>query len=173
MHPDAFGAACVAGGCVRCARLYRDGIGGHGEVVVAYKAVVRGRPFGAAPAVERGEVELVDFHGVVVAEPKRIHIQREFSVEPCLHATVLVAGAGRGHGVHAYLVHNSVPGAGGELLLRYGTVQIPLEVVAVFGLLPHEVDELHGVAVFAPHDARAPAVARAGQCVAGVALAAA
>jgi len=134
---------------------------------------VRGRPFGTAPAVECGEVELVDFYGVVVAEPERIHIQREFPVEPCLYASVLVAVAGRGDGVHAYLVYNTVPGAGGELFLRDGTVQIPLEVVAVFGLLPHEVDELHGVAVLAPHDARAPAVARAGQCVAGVALAAA
>ena len=80
MHPDAFGAAGVAGGCVRCARLYRDGVGRYGEVVVADKAVVGGGPFGAASAVECGEVELVDFHGVVVAEPEGIHVQYEFAV---------------------------------------------------------------------------------------------
>ena len=134
---------------------------------------MRGGPFGAASAMERGEVELVHVHGVVVAQAQRIHVEREFPVEPCLHAAVLVAGAGRTYRVHCYLVHNTVPRAGGELFLRNGAVQIPLEVVAVFGLLPHEVDELHGVAVFAPHDARAPAVARAGHGVAGVALAAA
>ena len=134
---------------------------------------MRGRPFGAAPAVECGEVELVDLHAVVVAEPERIHIQREFSVKPCLHAAVLVAVAGRGDGVHTYFVYNAVPGAGGEVFLRDGAVQVPLEVVAIYGLLPHKVDELHGVAVFAPHDACAPAVAGFGHGVAGVALAAA
>ena len=170
MHPDAFGAR---GGCVRGARLYRNGIRRYGEIVVADKAVVGGCPFGAASAVECGEVELIDFHGVVVAEPERIYIEREFSVKPCLHAAVLVAVAGRGNGVHAYLVHNAVPGAGGELFLRDGAVQIPLEIVAVYGLLPHKVDELHGVAVFAPHDACAPAVTGFGHGVAGVALAAA
>ena len=152
---------------------YRDGVGGYGEVVVADKAVVGGGPFGGASAVECGEVELVDFHGVVVAEPERVYVEREFAIEPCLHAAVLVAVAGGGHGVHGYLVHNSVPGAGGEHLLRDGSVQIPLEVVTVFGLLAHEVDELHGVAVLAPHDARAPAVAGFGHGVAGVTLAAA
>ena len=173
MHPDAFGAAGVAGGCVRCARLYRDGIRRYGEVVVADKAVVGGGPFGAASAVECGEVELVDFHGVVVAEPEGIYIQREFSVKPGLHASVLVAVAGRGNGIHTYFVYNAVPGAGGELFLRDGAVQVPLEIVAVYGLLPHEVDELYGVAIFAPHDACAPAVTCRGHGVAGVALAAA
>ena len=123
--------------------------------------------------MECGEVELVDFHGVVVAEPERIYIEREFAVKPSLHASVLVAVAGRGNGIHTYFVHNVVPGAGGELFLRDGAVQVPLEIVTVFGLLAHEVDELHGVAVFAPHDARAPAVAGFGHGVAGVALAAA
>ncbi len=132
-----------------------------------------GGPFGAASAVEGGEVELVDFHGVVVAEPERIYIEREFAVKPCLHAAVLVAVAGRGYGVHAYFVHDAVPGAGGELFLRDGAVQVPLEIVAVFGALPHKIDELHGVAVFTPHDACAPAVAGFGQGVAGVAFAAA
>ena len=132
-----------------------------------------GGPFGAASAVEGGEVELVDFHGVVVAESERVHVEYGFAVEPCLHAAVLVAVAGRGYGIHAYLVHNAVPGAGGELLLRDGAVQVPLEIVAVFGALPHKIDELHGVAVFAPHDACAPAVAGFGHGVAGVALSAA
>ncbi len=81
-----------------------------------------GGPFGAASAVEGGEVELVDFHGVVVAEPERVHVKYGFAVEPCLHAAVLVAVAGRGYGIHAYLVHNAVPCAGGELLLRDGAV---------------------------------------------------
>ena len=173
---DSGGAAGVGrcGGCIG-GRIDcdRDGIGGHGEVVESYKAVVGGGPFGAASAVEGGEVELVDFHGVVVAEPERVHVKYGFAVEPCLHAAVLVAVTGRGYGIHAYLVHNAVPGAGGELLLRDGAVQVPLEIVAVFGALPHEIDELHGVAVFAPHDACAPAVAGFGQGVAGVALAAA
>ena len=132
-----------------------------------------GGPFGAASAVECGEVELVDFHGVVVAESECVHVEYGFAVEPCLHAAVLVAVAGRGYGIHAYLVHNAVPGAGGELLLRDGAVQVPLEIVAVFGALPHKIDELHGVAVFAPHDACAPAVAGFGHGVAGVALSAA
>ena len=57
-----------------------DGVGGYGEVVVADKAVVGGCPFGAASTVECGEVELVDFHGVVIAEPERIYIEREFAV---------------------------------------------------------------------------------------------
>ena len=171
------GAAGVAGGCVRgwggrfrrnCDRIRR-----YGEVIESYKAVVGGCPFGAASAVEGGEVELVHVHGVVVAESERVHVEYGFAVEPCLHAAVLVAAAGRSYGVHAYFVHDAVPGAGGELLLRDGAVQIPLEVVAVYGLLAHEVDELHGVAVFAPHDARAPAVAGFGQGVAGVALSAA
>ena len=173
MHPDAFGAAGVAGGCVRCARLYRDGVGGYGEVVVADKAVVGGGPFGAASAVERGEVELVDFHGVVVAEPEGIYVQHEFAIEPGLHAAVLVAVAGRDDGVHTYFVYNAVPGAGGKLFLRNGAVQVPLEIVAVYGLLSHKVDELHGVAIFAPHDAGALAVVDFGHGVAGVALAAA
>lgn len=77
MRPNAVGAR---GGCVRCARLYRDGVGRYGEVVVADKAVVGGCPLGAASAVECGEVELVDFHGVVVAEPEGIHVQYEFAV---------------------------------------------------------------------------------------------
>ena len=132
-----------------------------------------GGPLAAASAVECGEVELVDFYGVVVAEPERIYIECEFAVKPCLHASVLVAVAGRGNGVHAYLVHNAVPGTGSKLFLRDGAVQVPLEVVAIYGLLPHEVDELHGVAVFTPHDACAPAVAGFGHGVAGVALAAA
>lgn len=55
--------------------------------------------------------------------------------------------------------------------MRDGTVQIPLEVVAIYGLLPHKVDELYGVAVFTPHDACAPAVAGLGHGVAGVAFA--
>lgn len=160
---------CI-GGRIDCDR---DGVGGYGEVVVPYVAVVGGGPFGAAPAVECGEVELVDFHGVVVAEPERVHVEYGFAVEPCLHAAVLVAVAGRGYGIHAYLVHNAVPRAGGELLLRDGAVQVPLEIVAVFGALSHKIDELHGVAVFAPHDACAPAVAGFGQGVAGVAFAAA
>lgn len=150
-----------------------DGVGGYGEVVKSYKAVVGGGPFGAASAVEGGEVELVDFHGVVVAESERVHVEYGFAVEPCLHAAVLVAVAGRSYGVHAYFVHDAVPGAGGELLLRNGAVQVPLEIVAVFGALPHKIDELHGVAVFAPHDACAPAVAGFGEGVAGVALSAA
>lgn len=165
------GPAAVA--AVGCGHGHGDGVGGYGEVVESYKAVVGGCPFGAASAVEGGEVELVDFHGVVVAEPERVHVEYGFAVEPCLHAAVLVAVAGRGYGIHAYLVHNAVPGAGGELLLRDGAVQVPLEVVAIYGFLPHKVDELHGVAVFAPHDACAPAVAGFGQGVAGVALAAA
>lgn len=171
MHPDAFGAAGVAGGCVRSICRHGDGVGRYGEVVVADKAVVGGGPFGAAPAVECGEVELVDFHGVVVAKPEGIHVQCEFSVKPCLHAAVLVAVAGRGDGVHTYFVYNAMPGAGSKLFLRDGAVQVPLEVIAVFGLLAHEVDELHGVAVFSPHDARAPAVAGFGHGVAGVAFA--
>ncbi len=165
------GLAAVA--AVGCGHGHGDGIGGYGEVVVTDKAVVGGCPFGAASAVEGGEVELVDFHGVVVAEPERVHVEYGFAVEPCLHAAVLVAVAGRGDGVHTYFVYNTVPGAGGELLLRDGAVQVPLEIVAVFGALPHKIDELHGVAVFAPHDACAPAVAGFGQGVAGVALAAA
>ena len=168
LRPNAVGAW---GGCVRCARLYRDGIRRYGEVVVADKAVVGGSPFGAASAVECGEVELVDFHGVVVAEPEGIYIQREFSVKPSLHAAVLVAVARCRYGIHAYLIHNAVPGAGGEFFLRNGAVHIPLEVIAVFGLLAHEVDELHGVAILAPHDARAPAVTCRGHGVAGVAFA--
>lgn len=158
---------------VRCACCHGDGIGGYGEVVVADKAVVGGGPAGGAAAVECGEVELVDFHGVVVAEPECVYIEREFAIEPCLHAAVFVAVAGGGHGVHGYFVHNAVPGAGGEHLLRYGAVQVPFKIVAVFGALPHKVDELHGVAVFAPHDACAPAVAGFGHGVAGVAFAAA
>ena len=158
---------------VRSIGRHGDGVGRYGEVVVADKAVVGGGPFGAASAVEGGEVELVNFHGVVVAEPEGIYIECEFSVKPSLHAAVLVAVAGRGNGVHAYLVHNAVPGAGGELFLRDGAVQVPLEVVTVYGLLPHKVDELHGVAIFAPHNARAPTVAGLGHGVAGVAFAAA
>ena len=163
----------VAGGRVRRACRHGDGIRRYGEVVVADKAVVGGGPFGAASAVECGEVELVDFHGVVIAEPERIYIECEFSIKPCLHAAVLVAIAGRGYGVRTYFVYNAVPGAGGELFLRDGAVQVPLEIVAVYGFLPHEVDELHGVAIFAPHDAGAPAVAGFGHGVPGVALAAA
>ena len=170
-QPAIFTFAGAAG--VRCARLYRDGVGRYGEVVVADKAVVSGGPFGAASAVECGEVELVDFYGVVIAEPERIYIEREFAVNPRLHAAVLVAVAGRSYCVHTYFVYNAVPGAGSKLFLRDGAVQIPLEVVTVYGLLPHKVDELHGVAVLAPHDARAPAVAGFGHGVAGVALAAA
>lgn len=64
----------VAGGRVRRACRHGDGICRYGEVVVADKAVVGGGPFGAASAVECGEVELVDFHGVVIAEPEGIHI---------------------------------------------------------------------------------------------------
>ena len=143
MHPDAFGAAGVRSIC----RL-SDGIRRYGEVVVADKAVVGGDPFGAASAVECGEVELVDFHGVVVAEPEGIYVQHEFSVKPCLYASVLVAVAGRGNGVHTYLVYNAVPGAGGELFLRDSAVQVPLEIVAVYRLLPHKVDELQYIAVF-------------------------
>ena len=181
LRPDPFGAlsaVCAFAGpaavaAVGCGHGHGDGIGRHGEVIESYKAVVGGGPFGAAPAVEGGEVELVNFHGVVVAEPERVHVEYGFAVEPCLHAAVLVAAAGGAHGVHAYLVHNAVPGAGGELLLRDGAVQVPLEIVAVFGALSHKIDELHGVAVFAPHDACAPAVAGFGQGVAGVALAAA
>ena len=52
---------------VRSIGRHGDGVGRYGEVVVAYKAVVGGGPFGAASAVECGEVELVDFHGVVGA----------------------------------------------------------------------------------------------------------
>ena len=171
----ALSAVCAFAGAtsVRSICRHGDGVGRYGEVVVADKAVVGGGPFGAASAVECGEVELVDFHGVVVAEPERIYIEHKFSINPRLHAAVLVAVAGRGNGVHAYFVYNAVPGAGGELFLRDGAVQVPLEVVTVFGLLAHEVDELHGVAVFAPHDACAPAVAGFGHGVAGVALAAA
>ena len=178
MHPDAFGAlpaiftfAGAAG--VRSICRHGDGIRRYGEVVVADKAVVGGDPFGAASAVERGEVELVDFHGVVVAEPEGIYVQHEFAIEPGLHAAVLVAVAGRDDGVHTYFVYNAVPGAGGKLFLRNGAVQVPLEIVAVYGLLSHKVDELHGVAIFAPHDAGALAVVDFGHGVAGVALAAA
>ena len=69
LRPNAFGAAGV-----RSIGRHGDGIRRYGEVVVADKAVVGGGPFGAASAVECGEVELVDFHGVVVAEPERIHV---------------------------------------------------------------------------------------------------
>lgn len=143
MHPDAFGAAGVWSIC-----RHGDGIRRYGEVVVADKAVVGGGPFGAASAVECGEVELVDFHGVVVAEPEGIYVQHEFAVNPRLHAAVLVAVAGRGDGVHTYFVHNAMLGTGSELFLRDGAVQVPLEIVAVYGLLPHEVDELQYIAVF-------------------------
>lgn len=72
----ALSAAFAVAGAADVGRIcrYRDGVGGYGEVVVADKAVVRGCPFGAASAVECGEVELVDFHGVVVAEPKCVYI---------------------------------------------------------------------------------------------------
>ena len=143
MHPDAFGAAGVRSIC-----RHSDGICRYGEVVVADKAVVGGGPFGAASAVERGEVELVDFHGVVVAEPEGIYVQHEFAIEPGLHAAVLVAVSGRGDGIHTYFVYNAVPGTGSEQFLRDGAVQVPLEVVAIYGLLPHEVDELQYIAVF-------------------------
>ena len=69
MHPDAFGAAGVWS-----IGRYRDGIRRYGEVVVADKAVVGGGPFGAASAVESGEVELVHVHGVVVAQSQRVHV---------------------------------------------------------------------------------------------------
>lgn len=143
MHPDAFGAAGVWSIC-----RHGDGIRRYGEVVVADKAVVGGGPFGAASAVECGEVELVDFHGVVVAEPEGIYVQHEFAVNPRLHAAVLVAVAGRGDRVYTYFVHNAMLGTGSELFLRDGAVQVPLEIVAVYGLLPHEVDELQYIAVF-------------------------
>ena len=152
------------------ARCNGDRVRRYGEVVVSYVAVVRGGPFGAAPAVEGGEVEFVHVYGVVVAQAQCVYVEREFPVEPCLHAAVLVAVAGGANGVHGYLVHNTVPGAGGELFLRNGPVQIPFKIVAVFGGLPHEVDQLHGVAALAPHDACAPAVAGLGHGVAGVAF---
>lgn len=169
--PAFFTFAGAAG--VRSICRYRNRIRRNSKVVISNVAVVGGGPFGAAPAVEGREVELVNFHGVVVAEPERIYIEREFAVKPGLHASVLVAVAGRGDGVHTYFVYNAMPGAGSKLFLRDGAVQVPLEVIAVYGLLPHKVDELHGVAVFAPHDARTPAVAGFGHGVAGVAFAAA
>ena len=86
---------------------------------------------------------------------------------------VFVAVAGGAYGVHGYFVYYAVPDAGGELLLRLGAAQVPFKVVAVFRGLSHKIDELHGVAAFAPHDACAPAVAGLGHGVAGVAFAAA
>ena len=134
---------------------------------------MRRGPLGAAAAVERREIKLIDMQGVVIAEAKRIYIERKFAIEPSLHTSVLVAFAGSRHGVHRDFVYNSMPFARGKLLLRNGLVQVPLEIVTVFRVLPHEVDQLHGVAALAPHDSCAPAVASFGQGVAGVAFAAA
>ena len=90
-----------------------------------------------------------------------------------MHAAVPVAVAGGAYGVHGYFVYYAVPDAGGELLLCLGAAQVPFKVVAVFRGLSHKIDELYGVAAFAPHDSCAPAVAGLGHGVAGVAFAAA
>ena len=130
---------------------------------------MRRGPFRATPTVECREIKLIDMQSVVIAESERIYIERKFAIKPSLHTSVLITFAGCAHRIHRNFIHNAMPLASGELLLRNRAAKVPLEVVAIFRNLAHEVNQLHGVAPLAPHDASAPAVASCGHGIPSVA----